>query len=40
LTLGEILNNREATKKISKWAIDLSMDNIVYNQGQESRLKL
>jgi hypothetical protein len=24
-TLGEILNNREATSKIAKWAIELSM---------------
>jgi hypothetical protein len=30
LTLGEILNNREATGKIAKWAIGLSMDDIVY----------
>jgi hypothetical protein len=29
-TLGEILNNREATRKIAKWAIELSMYNIVY----------
>jgi hypothetical protein len=28
--LGEILNNREATKKIAKWAIVLSMYDIVY----------
>jgi hypothetical protein len=27
--LGEILNNREATRKIAKWAIELSMYNIV-----------
>jgi hypothetical protein len=25
------LNNREATGKISKWTIELSMHNIVYN---------
>jgi hypothetical protein len=30
LTLGEILNNREATDKIVKWAIELSMYDIVY----------
>jgi hypothetical protein len=30
LTLGEILNNREATGKIVKWAIELSMHDIVY----------
>jgi hypothetical protein len=29
-TLGEILNNREATGKIAKWVIALSMYNIVY----------
>jgi hypothetical protein len=29
-TLGEILNNREATGKIGKWAIELSMYDIVY----------
>jgi hypothetical protein len=29
-TLGEILNNREATRKIAKWAIELSMYDIVY----------
>jgi hypothetical protein len=29
-TLGEILNNREATGKIAKWAIELSMYGIVY----------
>jgi hypothetical protein len=29
-TLGEILNNREATGKIPKWAIELSMYDIVY----------
>jgi hypothetical protein len=28
-TLGEILNNREATGKIAKWAIELSMYDIV-----------
>jgi hypothetical protein len=28
-TLGEILNNREATGKITKWAIELSMYDIV-----------
>jgi hypothetical protein len=31
LTLGEILNNREATDKIAKWAIELSMYDIIYN---------
>jgi hypothetical protein len=30
LTLGEILNNREAIGKIAKWAIELSMYDIVY----------
>jgi hypothetical protein len=30
LTLGEILNNREVTKKIVKWVIELSMYDIVY----------
>jgi hypothetical protein len=29
-TLGEILNNMEATDKIAKWAIELSMYDIVY----------
>jgi hypothetical protein len=29
-TLGEILNNREATGKIAKWAIELTMYDIVY----------
>jgi hypothetical protein len=29
-TLGEILNNREATCKIAKWAIMLSMYDIIY----------
>jgi hypothetical protein len=29
-TLGEILNNKEATEKITKWAIELSMYDIVY----------
>jgi hypothetical protein len=29
-TLGEILNNREETGKITKWAIELSMYDIVY----------
>jgi hypothetical protein len=29
-TLGEIWNNREATDKIAKWAIELSMYDIVY----------
>jgi hypothetical protein len=29
-TLGEILNNREATRKIAKWAIGLPMYDIVY----------
>jgi hypothetical protein len=28
--LGEILNNREATGKIAKWAIELSMHDIIY----------
>jgi hypothetical protein len=28
--LGEILNNREATGKITKWAIELSIYDIVY----------
>jgi ribonuclease HI len=30
-TLGEILNNREATGKIAKWANELSVYNIIYN---------
>jgi hypothetical protein len=29
-SLGEILNNREATGNIAKWAIELSMYGIVY----------
>jgi hypothetical protein len=29
-TLGKILNNREATGKITKWVIELSMNDIVY----------
>jgi hypothetical protein len=29
-TLREILNNREATKKIAKWVIELSMYDIVF----------
>jgi hypothetical protein len=29
-TLGEIMKNREATRKIAKWAIELSMYDIVY----------
>jgi hypothetical protein len=29
-TLSEILNNREATGKVAKWAIELSMYDIVY----------
>jgi hypothetical protein len=29
-TLGKILNNREATGKIAKWAIELSMHDIIY----------
>jgi hypothetical protein len=29
-TLGEILNNREAINKIAKWAIELSMYDIMY----------
>jgi hypothetical protein len=29
-TLAKILNNREATRKIAKWAIDLSMHDMVY----------
>jgi hypothetical protein len=30
LTLGEILNNREAIRKIAKWVIELSMFDIIY----------
>jgi hypothetical protein len=30
LTLGEILNTKEATGKIAKWVIELSMHDIVY----------
>jgi hypothetical protein len=29
-TLGEILNNKNATRKIAKWAIELSMFDIIY----------
>jgi hypothetical protein len=29
-TLGEILNKKEATEKIAKWVIELSMYDIVY----------
>jgi hypothetical protein len=29
-TLGEILNNKEATGKIAKWAIELPMYDIIY----------
>jgi hypothetical protein len=29
-TLGDILNNREEIKKIAKWAIELSMYDIIY----------
>jgi hypothetical protein len=29
-TLGKILNNREATGKIAKWVIELSMYDIIY----------
>jgi hypothetical protein len=28
----EILNNREATRKIAKWAIELSMYDIIYKR--------
>jgi hypothetical protein len=28
--LREILNYREAIRKITKWAIELSMDDIIY----------
>jgi hypothetical protein len=31
LMLGEILNNREATGKITKWVTELSMYDIIYN---------
>jgi hypothetical protein len=31
--MDEILNNREATGKITKWAIELSMYDIVYKPG-------
>jgi hypothetical protein len=31
-TLGRILNNSEATGKIAKWAIELSMYDVVYKQ--------
>jgi hypothetical protein len=30
LKLGEILNNNEATRKIAKWVIELSMYDIIY----------
>jgi ethanolamine utilization protein EutP (predicted NTPase) len=41
-TLGEILNNREATGKIAKWAIELYMYDIIYklktaNQGSSAK---
>jgi hypothetical protein len=29
-TLGKIINNKEATRKIAEWAIELSMYDIVY----------
>jgi hypothetical protein len=29
-TLGKILNNREATRKVAKWVIELSMYDIIY----------
>jgi hypothetical protein len=29
-TLGDILNNREKIEKIAKWAIELSMYDIIY----------
>jgi hypothetical protein len=29
-TLDEVLNNMEATRKIAKWAIELSMYDIIY----------
>jgi hypothetical protein len=29
-TLGKIINNKEATRKIAKWAIELSMYDIIY----------
>jgi hypothetical protein len=29
-TLGEMLNSREATRKIAKWAIEFSMYDIIY----------
>jgi hypothetical protein len=32
-TLGEILNNREVTQKTAKWAIELSMYDIIYKRG-------
>jgi hypothetical protein len=34
-TVGEILNSKEATSKISKWAIELSMYDIVYKPRTE-----
>jgi hypothetical protein len=34
-TLGEILNNREATSKIAKWVIELSMYDIIYKRRTE-----
>jgi hypothetical protein len=34
---GEILNNREATGKIAKWAIELSMYDIVYKPRTASK---
>jgi hypothetical protein len=38
-TLGEILNNREATDKITKWAIELSMYDIVYKSRTSIKAK-
>jgi hypothetical protein len=39
-TLGEILNNRGATRKIDKWAIEFPCMTLSTDQGQQSRLKL
>jgi hypothetical protein len=36
-TLGKILNNREATSKIAKWAMELSMYDIMYKPRTENK---
>jgi hypothetical protein len=39
LTLGEILNNREETRKIVKWAIEPSMYDIIYKHRTEIKVQ-